>query len=132
MNSIIKYETQVIYAALTATAQINAGSDNQVAADNLDVNFKKCIGIKVIPIDLAGITQFDIAIQHAELTQRDAIDYRDWTVASGAKYIDTFKPVNIGAKGTPFTVRVKNLLQPITIGQTLRFQIVFLLTNDEV
>lgn len=131
-SETIKYETQVEYAALTATANILAGGDNEVAKFNLDVNFKKAIGVKIIPIDMAGITQFDVALQHAELTQRDAIDYRDWTVSNGARYIDTFKPINIGAKGTPVTVRVKNLLQAIAMGQTLRFQIVFLLTNSEV
>lgn len=132
-SETIKYETQVKYAVLSAAAAtILAGGDNEVASFNLDVNFKKAIGVKVIPIDMAGLTQFDIAIQHSELTQRDAIDYRDWTVSNGAKYIDTFKPINIGAKGTPVTVRVKNLLQAIAMGQILRFQIIFLLTNDEV
>lgn len=127
---MIKYETQSVFASLVGP--IAAGGNNEVASFDLNTNYKKAIGVKVIPIDMAGITQFDVSLEHAELTQRDGIDYRDWVVSNGAKYIDTFKPINIGAKGTATKVKVQNALQAIAGGQILRFQIIFLLTNDEV
>jgi hypothetical protein len=127
----MKYETQVAYAALAGSATTVAGSDNEVASFNFDPNYARCVGMKIIPIDMAGVTQFDVALQHAELSQRDAIDYRDFNVSNGSNYVNTFKPVDIGAKGIQVKVRVKNLLQTIAIGQTLRFQIVMLLTNDK-
>ena len=123
----MKFDTQIQNIALAGA--ITAGTNSLAGTINLDSKFKRCVGIKVVPIDNGGLTQYDIKIQHPELSERDPVDYRDWNVSSGQNYRATFKPLDISAAGAKVDVWVTNRLSSLT--GTLRFQVIYLLSNEE-
>ena len=122
-----KYETQA--QNITVVASTAAGTISLLEVI-LQKEYKRCVGVRVVSVDTATLTQYNIGLQHNELINRNLLDYRDWDVPNGDNYINKFKPMDISAGGTTIVVKTENPVL-IPVGQTLKYQIIFLLTNED-
>ncbi len=125
----MKFDTQIVQ--VNYAGPVTAGSNQIAASATLDTKFKRCIGAKLISIDTGGLSTYNVKLQHNELSERDPQEYRDWNVANGNDYRNTFKPLDLTAAGSKIDIWVQNPISAISSGQTVRFQMVFLLTNEE-
>ena len=122
-----KYETQAQNITVVASTPAGTISLQEVI---LQKEYKRCVGVRVVSVDTATLTQYNIGLQHNELINRNLLDYRDWDVPNGDNYMNKFKPMDISAGGTTMVVKTENPAL-VPAGQTLKYQIIFLLTNEE-